>query len=151
MPEKKKSSAVQFDYFQTRFLLPHPKKTIAWIERVVKAEKSEVQSLNYVFCSDKYLLGINQEYLNHDTLTDIITFDYTENSSGKNAPKSLEGEIYISIPRVRENARLLVTDFDSELHRVIIHGVLHILGYKDKTRKDKEAMRAAEEKYLRIR
>jgi probable rRNA maturation factor len=135
---------IQFDYFQTRFKLSHPKKTIAWIKRVVKAEKSAVHSLNYVFCSDRYLLGINQEYLNHDTLTDIITFDYTEKHA------FLEGEIYISVPRVRENARKLSVDFETELHRVVIHGVLHILGYKDKTPKDKAAMRAAEEKYLKI-
>src|SRR4051812_40349314 len=136
---------IQVDYFQTRFRLSNPKKTIAWIERVVKAEKSAIQSLNYVFCTDRYLLGINQNYLNHDTLTDIITFDYTEDY------KSLEGEIYISVPRVRENARVLGVDFETELHRVIIHGVLHILGYKDKTSKEKVAMRKAEEKYLRIR
>jgi len=136
---------IRFDYFQTRFRLQHPKKTIAWIERVVAAEKSAVLSLNYIFCSDRYLLGINQEYLDHDTLTDIITFDYTEH------PRALEGEIYISIPRVRENARTLGTEFDAELHRVIIHGVLHILRYKDKSSKDKKLMRAAEEKYLKIR
>lgn len=136
---------IRFDYFQTRFRLPHPKKTIAWIGRVVKAEKSAVSSLSYVFCSDRYLLGINRGYLDHDTLTDIITFDYTENAN------SLEGEIYISVPRVRENAHTLGTDFDTELHRVIIHGVLHILGYKDKSERDKQAMRAAEDKYLKIR
>jgi probable rRNA maturation factor len=136
---------IQVGYFQTRFRLSHPKKTLAWIQRVVKAEKSAIQSLNYVFCTDKYLLGINQEYLNHDTLTDIITFDYSE------AAGSLEGEIYISVPRVRENARLLGVGFEIELHRVMIHGVLHLLGYKDKTSKDKAAMRAAEEKYLTTR
>jgi len=136
---------IRFDYHQTRFRLPKPKKTIAWIGRVVEAEKSAIQSLNYVFCSDRYLLRINQEYLNHNTLTDIITFDYSEDYM------SLEGEIYISIPRVRENARVLGTDFETELHRVIIHGVLHILGYKDKSKKDKAEMRAAEERYLLIR
>lgn len=133
---------IQFDHFQTRFRLPHPKKTIAWIERVAKAEKSAILSLNYVFCSDRYLLGINQEYLNHDTLTDIITFDYSEGR------KALDGEIYISVPRVRENARVLGVDFETELHRVIIHGVLHLLGYKDKTAKEKGEMRRKEEKYL---
>lgn len=136
---------ISFDYFQTRFRLKNPKKTSAWIERVVKAEGSTITSLAYVFCTDKYLLGINQEYLDHDTLTDIITFDYTESR------KSLEGEIYISVPRVRENAKLLGTDFDSELHRVIIHGVLHLLGYKDKGVAAKKKMRAMEEKYLGIR
>lgn len=134
--------AIQFSYFQTRFKLSHPKKTAAWIERVVKSEKSGIESLSYVFCSDRYLLGINQQYLDHDTLTDIITFDYSE------SPKKLEGEIYISIPRVRENASKLGVEFDSELHRVIIHGVLHLVGYKDKSKEDKVEMRRREEKYL---
>src|SRR5690242_16686266 len=115
---------ILFDYFQTRFRLPSPKKTSAWIERVVKAEGSAISSLSYIFCTDKYLLGINQEYLDHDTLTDIITFDLFESPRTsrnsrpdvKNPVKSLEGEIYISIPRVRENAKLLSIDFDSELH-----------------------------------
>ena len=135
--------AIQFSYFQTRFKLSSPKKTSTWIEKVVKAEKSKVQSLSYVFCTDKYLLEINRQYLDHDTLTDIITFDYTEKGSGL-----VDAEIYISIPRVRENSKTLKTDFDSELHRVIIHGVLHLLGYKDKTPGDKAVMRKTEEKYL---
>ena len=136
--------AIQFSSFQIRFKLPHPKKTSTWIEKVVEAEKAEINSLSYVFCSDKYLLEINQQYLNHDTLTDIITFEYTE-------PKShyLDGEIYISIQRVRENAKSLDVDFNSELHRVIIHGVLHLLGYTDKTARDKAEMRRREEKYLK--
>lgn len=136
---------ISFDYLQTRFRLPSPKKSSAWIQRVVKAEGSSINSLSYIFCTDKYLLGINQEYLDHDTLTDIITFDYTESR------KVLEGEIYISVPRVRENAKLLGTDFDAELHRVIIHGVLHLLGYKDKSSAAKKVMRELEEKYLAIR
>jgi rRNA maturation RNase YbeY len=87
---------------------------------------------------------MNQQYLNHDTLTDIITFDYSD------SPKAIEGEIYISIPRVKENATKLKVDFETELHRVIIHGVLHLVGYKDKSSTDKKEMRAAEEKYLRL-
>ena len=137
--------AIQYNSFQTTFKLSNPKKTSAWIERVVKSERSRLDSLAYVFCSDKYLLGINQEYLNHDTLTDIITFDYADGSS------LIDGEIYISIPRVRENAKKLQVDFDTELHRVIIHGVLHLLGYKDKSAADKLKMREKEEKYLKLR
>ena len=137
--------AIQFSSFQTRFKLSNPKKTSAWIERVVKSERSSIHSISYVFCTDRYLLGINQEYLNHDTLTDIITFDYSESR------KSIEGEIYISVPRVRDNARSLAVDFDTELHRVIIHGVLHLLGYKDKSASSKKEMRMMEEKFLEIR
>lgn len=136
--------AIQFSYHQTRFKLKHPRKTSAWIDRVARSEKSAIQSLSYVFCSDRYLLSMNQQYLNHDTLTDIITFDYSD------SPKAIEGEIYISIPRVKENATKLKVDFETELHRVIIHGVLHLVGYKDKSSTDKKEMRAAEEKYLRL-
>ena len=141
--------AIQFSYFQTRFKLLHPKKTSAWIERVVEAEGSSINSLSYVFCSDRYLLGINQEYLDHDTLTDIITFDYSDKHS--KSSQTLEGEVYISIQRVRENAQELGVAFETELHRVIIHGVLHLLGYKDKSAKDRAGMRRMEEKYLGMR
>lgn len=137
--------AIQFSSFKTTFNLPNPKKTSAWLERVVIAEKSKIGSLAYVFCTDKYLLSINQEYLNHDTLTDIITFDYSE------SPETIDGEIYISIPRVRENAKTLGVDFDTELHRVIVHGVLHLVGYKDKSKPDRAEMRRVEETYLAIR
>jgi len=138
--------AIQFNSHRTRFKLTNPKKTSTWIEKVVKAEKSEIGSLSYVFCSDTYLLRINQQYLNHDTLTDIITFDY----AGKGS-KSIEGEIYISVERVRENAKKLKVDFDTELHRVIVHGVLHLVGYKDKGVKEKGEMRKREDKYLKLR
>ncbi|MEI9919344.1 MAG: rRNA maturation RNase YbeY [Bacteroidota bacterium] len=136
--------AIEFSSHRTSFKLPNPKKTSAWIEKVVKTEKSKIGSLSYVFCSDNYLLRINQDYLDHDTLTDIITFDYTEPGA-----KSLEGEIYISIQRVRENSKKLGVDFSQELHRVMIHGVLHLLGYGDKSPKEKAEMRRMEEKYLK--
>lgn len=135
--------AILFSSHRTRFQLPNPKKTSAWIEKVVKAEKLQVGNLSYIFCSDKYLLGINQQYLNHDTFTDIITFDYTEKGS-----RALEGEIYISIDRVKENAKKLGVEFPVELHRVIVHGVLHLVGYKDKSEKDVKEMRRREDKYL---
>jgi rRNA maturation RNase YbeY len=137
--------AIRFDYHETRFKLPHPKKTIAWIESVIRAEKSRIDDLSYVFCTDRYLVKINQSFLDHDTLTDIITFDYSE------TPWTSEAEIYISVQRVRENASKLGVDFDSELHRVIIHGVLHLIGYKDKTDRDRHEMRRREEKYLDAR
>jgi probable rRNA maturation factor len=137
--------AIQFSSHRVRFKLSNPKKTSAWIEKVAKAEKSHIGILSYVFCSDKYLLKFNQEYLDHDTLTDIITFDYTEKGS-----TFLEGEIFISIERVKDNAKKLGTDFQTELHRVMVHGVLHLLGYSDKSQREKSEMRRREDKYLRV-
>lgn len=108
-----------------------------------KKERKAIEEINFVFCSDDYLLSLNQKFLNHDTYTDIISFDYT--------PKSgpIKGEIYISIERVKENAALFGSPFINELHRVIFHGVLHLCGYKDKLKADQTVMRAKEEVYLR--
>lgn len=100
-------------------------------------------SLNYVFCSDEYLLQINKQFLNHDTLTDIVTFDMSEKQY------QLEGEIYISVDRVAENAAKFGVDYNNELHRVIFHGALHLCGFKDKNTTDKEEMRKQEDKCLR--
>ena len=98
--------------------------------------------LTYIFCSDNYLLGINKEFLNHDTLTDIVTFDMT------GEPNTLTGEIYISIERVAENAEKFGVDYINELHRVIFHGALHLCGFKDKKKEDKELMREKEDESL---
>lgn len=138
----KSGANIHYSYFKTTFRLRQARKTSAWIQKVVKTSKANISSLTYVFCSDAYLLSINQQYLDHDTLTDIITFDYSEKKG------LLEGEIYISIPRVRENASELGVDFDTELHRVMIHGVLHLLGYGDKTPGQKKTMRGKEEENL---
>jgi len=99
--------------------------------------------LSYIFCSDKYLLSINQKYLNHNTLTDIVTFDLAEDAE-------IEGEIYISVERVKENAVKYAVDFEEELHRVIIHGLLHLIGYKDKTASQKAQMRKKEQACLSL-
>lgn len=105
-------------------------------------EKKYLASLNYIFCTDKRLLEINRQYLKHDFYTDIITFPLS-------APKMpVEAEIYISIDRVRENAKTLDVSFKTELHRVIFHGALHLCGYGDKTKGEKEKMRGKEDKYL---
>ena len=127
------------------FKLAHPRKTSRWITEAIKKEKKELDTLNYIFCSDNYLLTINQEYLNHQTFTDIITFDYTE------IPGQIKGDIFISIDRIRENSLKFHTAFEDELHRVIIHGVLHLLGYKDKTSEEKTLMRKKEDAYLSLR
>jgi rRNA maturation RNase YbeY len=100
--------------------------------------------LNYIFCSDEYLLEINKQYLDHDYFTDIITFDNSEED------KQLEGDIYISVDRVRDNAATFHTDFDSEMRRVLIHGLLHLVGYEDSSEALKTAMRAKEDEYLRL-
>ena|SRR6478609_3221208 len=126
------------------FTLPHPRKTSNWVNSVIKKEKKSLISVNYVFCTDSYLLQMNQDYLHHDTLTDIITFDYSQKSK-------LEGEIYISIDRVKENSDVFNRPFDEELHRVIIHGILHLAGYKDKSKAEKALMRKKEDAYLSLR
>ena len=99
---------------------------------------------NFIFCSDTFLLNINREYLSHDTFTDIITFDNSD------SPEQIETDIFISIDRVKENASHLNIEFEKELHRVMIHGILHLVGYKDKTQKEKEIMRARENEALEL-
>jgi probable rRNA maturation factor len=138
-------NSIHFFSEAINFKLPHPRKTTVWINLVAKKEKRTIKEINYIFCSDEYLLQLNQGFLHHKTLTDIITFD---NSEGK---KALEGEIYISIERVKENALKFKTDFEDELHRVMIHGVLHLIGYKDKKPSEKALMRKKEEACLSLR
>ena len=112
-----------------------------FIESIFKKEKRKLSSIIYVFCSDKRLLEINRQFLNHDFYTDIITFDLS-------GPGSIEAEIYISVDRVKGNAKNIGTSFKSELRRVIFHGVLHLCGYRDKTKAEKTEMRKKEEFYL---
>ena len=116
----------------------------AFLSTLFQKEKIKLAELQYIFCSDDRLLEINKQFLNHDYYTDIITF----NLSGANQPINVE--IYISVDRVRENARDFNSSVQMELHRVIIHGALHLCGYKDKTRKDQAEMRKMEDKYLRL-
>lgn len=135
---------INFFSEKTRFKLTNPKKTIFWIKSVVKKEGAFLNSLNYIFCSDEYLREINIQHLNHKTYTDIITFNYSPSK------KELEGEVYISIDRVRENTEIFKTDFKTELHRVIIHGVLHMIGFNDKTKTEKSKMREKEDSCLSL-
>lgn len=138
-------SSVHFFYNEVRFKLRTPRKVISWIKEVVDKEGSLIQEINYVFCSDSYLLTLNLGFLKHNTLTDIITFDNSEKTS------VLEGEIYISVERVEENAKKYNVPFEDELNRVMIHGVLHLLGYKDKKTTEKALMRKKEEACLSLR
>lgn len=116
-----------------------------WLKNTIETEKQKLGVLNYIFCSDAYLLEMNVNYLNHDTFTDIITFD---NSDVKGL---IEGDIFISVDRVKENATKFDVPFEDELHRVMIHGALHLLGYKDKKKEEKEKMREKENHYLKKR
>lgn len=114
----------------------------------IKKEGFDVEEINYIFCSDKFLSGLNKNYLHHDTLTDIITFNYAELEKRKKTSKLL-GDVFISTERVRENAAIFKTSFLAELHRVMIHGALHLAGYQDKTKNDKKLMTAKEDFYLK--
>jgi rRNA maturation RNase YbeY len=127
------------------FKLEHPIKTSRWVKQAVKMERKSLNQLNFIFCSDTYLLEINKQYLNHRSLTDIVTFDNSEGG------KSIEGDVFISIDRVYENASKFNVAFDQELHRVIIHGVLHLIGYGDKDIAAKMKMRKKEDAYLSLR
>lgn len=137
-------AAINYFSQKPRFKLPNPKKTSAWIKKTIAQEGKTLVELNYIFCTDEYLREMNIEFLNHKTYTDIITFNFNPSNT------EIEGEIYISIDRVRENAATFKTDFLTELNRVIIHGVLHLIGYNDKSRSEKQAMREKEDAYLSL-
>lgn len=124
------------------FNLKHKILLRKWLKSTIEAEGYKLKELNFVFCSDKYLLSINQEYLKHDTFTDIITFD----NSNKN--HNIVGDIFISIDRVRENALTFEVSEQDELHRVMVHGILHLLGYPDKGKAAKALMTDRENYYL---
>ena len=127
--------------FETTLDLEDEKRLKEWIAEAVATEEFLVGEINYVFCSDEYLHKINLQYLNHDTYTDIISFDYRVGNQ-------LHGDIFISVDRVRENALKFEVDFKSELLRVLIHGILHFCGYKDKLENEADAMRAKEDYYI---
>lgn len=128
---------IRFSSQNGSFELSEQKKVQLWVSNVIKQRRMSVGNINYLFCDDEYLLSVNQKYLQHDTYTDIITFDYV--SGGL-----ISGDILISIDRVGENARLFDVPFEQELHRVIIHGVLHLLGQGDKSESEAQEMRRQE-------
>ena len=123
------------------FVLGNQKTITQWISFVISSEGFKEGTINYIFCDDNYLHKLNVEFMNHDTLTDIISFDYS-------VGKELHGDIFISIDRVKENAQDFNVDFKDELNRVIVHGVLHYCGYRDKSDVESEEMRAKENHYL---
>jgi rRNA maturation RNase YbeY len=133
---------INFNY-ESDFKLNDEARLAKWIASVIEAEGFKYEEINYIFCDDDYLHSINVEFLNHDTLTDIISFDYS-------VGKILQGDIYISTERVADNAADFNETFDNELHRVMIHGVLHYCGYKDKTDEESVVMRSKENYYLKL-
>lgn len=128
---------------ETDFALEHPEQYQQWIQAIIESEGGEMGALNYIFCDDAYLHQINVDYLNHDDYTDIISFDYSEG-------KLISGDIFISVERVQENAQTFCNTFLDELHRVMAHGLLHYLGYKDKTEDDALLMRQKEEEKMKL-
>jgi probable rRNA maturation factor len=127
------------------FSIDQPSSTIFWLTEVANKEGFDLESLTYVFCSDTYLLSINQQYLQHDYFTDIITFDNSISET------SIHGDIFISIDRVKENSRDFSQPFENELYRVMVHGLLHLCGYKDKTESEQKLMRQKEDTYISLR
>ena len=136
---------IQFFTEDIEFELSNGEQITDWIAQVVYREKYEIESLNYIFCLDDYLHHLNVQHLNHDTLTDIITFPY-HNA----ADVVIQSDIFISIERVRENAEKFEVSFERELHRVIIHGALHLCGFKDKTEEEAKNMRRKEDEALML-
>ncbi len=134
---------ISFQNQSISFRLKDKTRLKAWIKTVTEKEKHRLGDINYIFCSDDELLEINIQHLNHNTYTDIITFDYTEGDR-------ISSDIFISIDRVEENAKKFKVSFEEELHRVMIHGILHLCGYKDKTKADAELMRKKENGALKL-
>ena len=136
---------IQFHTQDISFNLPHKTKLRKWIENVVQSNGNRtLKGIQYVFCSDAFLLTLNKDYLHHDTFTDIITFDNSDHVN------EIEADIFISIERIRENAVKWQVPVDQELNRVMIHGVLHLLGFNDKTKEDKVLMREKENECLNL-
>lgn len=112
-----------------------------WLEGIILSEEKKLGEINYIFCDDEYLLKINQDYLQHDYYTDIITFDYVKG-------KTISAEIFVSLQRISDNASTLSRNYEEELRRVLAHGILHLAGYKDKTEDEEKQMRNKEDFYL---
>ena len=134
---------VQIHYENTEILDLDPEFFVSWLSQVATMEKKILGELNLIFCSDDYLLEINKEYLDHDYYTDIITFDYTQG-------EVLSGDLFISIDRVKDNAKSFEAEIKEEILRVVVHGFLHLAGYEDKTENKEKEMRLKEDTYLKI-
>jgi len=133
--------SVYFHNEDNSYVLPAKRKVKSWLKTSIEHQKMSIGTINVVFCSDQHLLGINKEYLNHDYYTDIITFNYCE-------AKLISGDLFISIDRIKDNSKNNKLLFVNELHRVIIHGVLHLCGFNDKTKAEKKEIRQMEDYFL---
>ncbi len=133
---------IQF-FFENIDIISLSDATKNWLINLIKNEQKKVGEINYIFCDDEYLLKVNRDFLQHDYYTDIITFDYVKG-------KTIAGDIFVSLPRISENAETHSKDFNLELHRVLAHGILHLCGYKDKTEEEVQEMRNKEDYYLNI-
>jgi probable rRNA maturation factor len=136
------NSNIRFFSEEINFTFKKKIRTRNWLTNVIREENNSPLNINYVFCSDEYLSELNKKYLHHYTFTDILTFPDFSN------PKKISGDIYISVERTKENAEKFQQAFDKELARVMVHGILHLLGYNDKTPKDRELMTRKEDYYL---
>jgi len=135
---------VSYFFEQTKFQFKNRRLNNAWLKLVAESEIKKLGQINIIFCSDNYILDINQKYLQHDYFTDIITFDYCEGNV-------MSGDLFISVDTVRENADFYKTDFEEELNRVMVHGLLHLIGYDDHSEEDQKTMRSKENYYLEVR
>ena len=133
---------IHFFYENTSEIIEE--KIKPWIEKIIITEEKRLGEINYIFCDDEYLLKINQNFLDHDYYTDIITFDQVRG-------KTISGEIFVSLQRIKDNASLISKNYEEEKKRVIAHGILHLCGYKDKTEEQQKTMRAKEDFYLSLK
>lgn len=134
--------SIQFHYLSTNFKFPSRSILKTFLLKIFEKEGHSVRAINFIFCNDEYLLSLNQQHLNHNTYTDILTFEFS------NLNEPLVADIYISVERIKENSMLFHSGFLKELHRVIFHGALHLCGYKDKQKKEVQIMREKEDFYL---
>ena len=133
---------INFFSEQINFNLNEEEQIRIWINKMAETHDKNITTINYIFCSDKYLLKINQKYLNHDNYTDIITFNNSDNLN------EIEGDIFISVERVKDNAHKAQQNFNDELHRVIIHGLLHLIGFNDSNKEERKIIRKKEDDCL---
>jgi rRNA maturation RNase YbeY len=136
--------AIHFFSEEIRYTLKEKLNRKRWLTKIATNAGFKIKELNYVFCSDEYLYQMNRDYLKHDTYTDIITFDNSENKD------DIEGDIFVSIDRVCENAKTHTQEVETEMNRVLVHGLLHLMGYKDKTQEEAALMRIKEEESIKL-